>query len=382
MLFAGLNEACGHPRTFPEPLTLAKARLVRSADLLRGCRTRVVIRTERIAKSWGYDVLLWHNYISPHQTAPDLLAPQRTAFYGFCQPNASEHSTGAKIALALASKSAKMRDFMHSREECEHALGVAERVARDAGALVFEGWRGRTTISYKGKFDLLTEYDLRSEQLIRDELTQAFPEHRIVGEENSETGDGDLVWYVDPIDGTTNFAHGHPFFCVSIALYDGAEGLAGVVHAPALGTTWKASKHSGAFRNGDRCEVSARASLEEALCATGFPYDRWTNPDNNHEELALFLRRARGIRRCGSAAIDLCLVADGTYDIYWEQGLNAWDMCAGALMVLEAGGQLSTYDGVTVDPRSGKLIATNGLLHDAAVRTVREARYEVERQNP
>lgn len=271
---------------------------------------------------------------------------------------------------------------MASREECQRALEVAVRVAHEAGTLILEGWRGGGDIYHKGKFDLLTEYDLRSEELIRDALTQAFPGHRIIGEENAETGDGELVWYVDPIDGTTNFAHGHPFFCVSIGLYDGAQGLAGVVHAPALGTTWKASKDSGAFRNDERCKVSSRATLEEALCATGFPYDRWTNPDNNREELALFLQRARGIRRCGSAAIDLCLVADGTYDLYWEQGLNAWDMCAGALMVLEAGGRLSTYEGLTVDPRSGKLIASNGLLHEAAVSTVREARHKVEPQNP
>ncbi len=284
--------------------------------------------------------------------------------------------------MARAAKSAKMQGFMRKREECERALEVAERVARDAGSMVLRGWRGGGDISHKGRFDLLTEHDLRSEELIRAELEHAFPGRRFVGEETAETGDGELVWYVDPIDGTTNFAHGHPFFCVSVALYDGAEGLVGVVHAPALGTTWKAAKHSGAFRNGERCKVSTRAALEEALCATGFPYDRWTTPDNNREELSLFLRRTRGIRRCGSAAIDLCLVADGTYDIYWEQGLNAWDMCAGALMVLEAGGRLSTYEGLKADPRSGKLIASNGLLHDAALSTVREARYKLEDQKP
>ncbi len=275
-----------------------------------------------------------------------------------------------------------MQGFMRTREERERALGLAEQIARDAGALVMQGWRSVGSISHKGRFDLLTEHDLRSEQLIRTELERAFPGHRIVGEETAETGDGELVWYVDPIDGTTNFAHGHPFFCVSIALYEGADGLAGVVHAPALKTTWRAAKDLGAFRNGELCEVSTRATLEEALCATGFPYDRWTKPDNNRQELSLFLRRTRGIRRCGSAAIDLCLVADGTYDIYWEQGLNAWDMCAGALMVLEAGGKLSKYDGEKADPRSGKLIASNGLLHDAAVRTVREARYKLEGQKP
>jgi myo-inositol-1(or 4)-monophosphatase len=278
------------------------------------------------------------------------------------------------MRMAHGQKSAKMQDFMTMTEDSQRAVEVAERVALEAGQLVMQGWRSGVEVSRKGRFDLLTEYDLASERLIRDQLSREFPTHRIVGEETAESGDGELVWYVDPIDGTTNFAHGHFFFGVSIALYRGSEGLAGVVHAPALGVTWKAAKGIGAFRNGKRCSVSTRDQLEEAVCATGFPYDRWTNPDNNHAELALFLQRARGIRRCGAASVDLCLVADGTYDIYWEQGLNAWDMCAGALLVQEAGGQLSTYEGDAADPRTGKLIASNGVLHDAAVRTIREAR--------
>jgi len=278
------------------------------------------------------------------------------------------------MRIAQGQKSAKMHDFMPMTEESQRALEVAERVALQAGDLVMKGWRGAGEISRKGRFDLVTEYDLASEQLIREQLSTEFPAHRIIGEENAESGEGDLVWYVDPIDGTTNFAHGHFFFGVSIALYRGSQGLAGVVHAPALGVTWKAAKGMGAFRNETRCSVSTRDALEEAVCATGFPYDRWSSPDNNHAELALFLRRARGIRRCGAASIDLCLVADGTYDIYWEQGLNAWDMCAGALLVQEAGGQLSTYEGDTVDPRTGKLVASNGVLHEVAVRTIREAR--------
>ena len=245
--------------------------------------------------------------------------------------------------MARAQKSAKMHDFMVLGDDSQRAATVAERVALEAGKLVMEGWRAGGKISRKGRFDLLTEYDLASENLIRERLSAEFPTHRIVGEENEASGEGELVWYVDPIDGTTNFAHGHFFFGVSIALYRGSEGLAGVVHAPALNVTWKAAKGGGAFRNAKRCAVSTRDQLEEALCATGFPYDRWTNPDNNHAELALFLQRARGIRRCGAASVDLCLVADGTYDIYWEQALNAWDMCAGALVVLEAGGQVSSY---------------------------------------
>ena len=275
-----------------------------------------------------------------------------------------------------------MHGFMPIAEESRRALEVAERVALQAGELVMKGWRSVGEISRKGRFDLLTEYDLRSEQLIREQLSREFPAHRIIGEENAESGEGELVWYVDPIDGTTNFAHGHFFFAVSIGLYLGSQGLAGVVHAPALGVTWKASKGAGAFRNGTPCSVSTRNQLDEAVCATGFPYDRWSNPDNNHAELALFLQRARGIRRCGAASVDLCLVADGTYDIYWEQGLNAWDMCAGALLVQEAGGRLSTYEGTAADPRTGKLIASNGVLHDAAVRTIREARNKLPPDKP
>jgi myo-inositol-1(or 4)-monophosphatase len=284
--------------------------------------------------------------------------------------------------VARIGKSAKMQRFMPIDQQWHRALTVAERAAHDAGSLAMRGWRAGGQVSKKGRFDLLTEYDLRSEALIRERLATEFPSHRIVGEENDESGSGELVWYVDPIDGTTNFAHGHFFFAVSIALYSGSEGLAAVVHAPALGVTWKSTKGGGAFRNGERCTVSKRDRLDEALCATGFPYDRWTNPDNNHAELALFLKRARGVRRCGSAAIDLCLVADGTYDVYWEKALNPWDMCAGALLVREAGGRLSGYEGEPADPRSGKLVATNGLLHDEAVRTVGEARHRLPGSDP
>ncbi len=284
--------------------------------------------------------------------------------------------------MARTPKTRKMRDFMLGPEESQRTLQFAERVAREAGELVMKGWRVGAKVSKKGRFDLLTEYDLESERLIRERLSQEFPKHRIVGEENAESGAGELVWYVDPIDGTTNFAHGHFFFAVSIALCQGSQGLIGVVHAPALGTTWKGAKGLGAFRNGNRCSVSTRNQLEQALCATGFPYDRWSNPDDNQAELALFLKRARGIRRCGAASIDLCMVADGTYDIYWEQGLKAWDMCAGALLVVEAGGQLSTYEGAQADPRTGKLIASNGLLHAAAVHTIGEARNKLPSHRP
>ena len=307
--------------------------------------------------------------------APEPGAPQRIAFYGLSGHNASERDPIQARTLAQKAKSTKMQDFMLPRHELEKALAVAEEAALDAGTLAMEGWRAGAAISKKGRFDLLTEYDLRSERLIRERLGTSFPSHRIVGEEAEESGAGDLVWYVDPIDGTTNFAHGHFFFAVSIALYHGDEGLVGAVCAPALGVLWKAMRGGGAFRNEEPCEVSTRSRLDEAVCATGFPYDRWSNPDNNHAELALFLERVRGVRRCGAAAIDLCLVADGTYDFYWEKALSAWDMCAGALIVQEAGGLLSGYLGEDPDPRSGKLVASNGLVHDAALKTIGEARH-------
>lgn len=254
-------------------------------------------------------------------------------------------------------------------------LDAAVAIAERAAAIALQGYRADVSVTKKGSIDLLTEYDLAAERCIREGLARDFPEHDVVGEEGEDDPDGHKpVWYVDPIDGTTNFAHGHPFFSVSMALWaDGAVQL-GVVVAPALGVTWSSARGKGAMRDGVACRVSTRARLEDALCATGFPYDRWTNPDDNLREFTAFLKSTRGIRRCGSAAIDLCLVADGTYDVYWERRLNAWDMCAGALMIEEAGGRLSDYDGSSADPRSGRLVATNGLLHEPTLAMLAKAR--------
>lgn len=266
-----------------------------------------------------------------------------------------------------------------SEAQSIEALAVARAVAGEAAELALGGWRSGTAIEKKGTIDLLTEYDLKAEKLIRERLGAAFPDHRIVGEEGeAREGQAGFTWYVDPIDGTTNFAHGHPFFCVSIALWaenaGASHGEIGVVAAPALGVTWSARRRGGAHRNGERCRVSTTDELKDALCATGFPYDRWDSSEDNLREHRAFLKRTRGIRRCGSAAIDLCLVAEGTYDLYWEQKLNPWDMCAGALLVAEAGGRLSDYDGEAAEPRDGRLVASNGPLHDDALALLAEAR--------
>ena len=245
-------------------------------------------------------------------------------------------------------------------------LETALAAAEDAATLVMRGYRSRPTVGKKGRIDLVTEFDRASETLLRERLTRDTP-FAFHGEETGAVGTGDVVWYVDPLDGTTNFVHGHPFFCVSVGLFAEGEPVLGAIVAPALGVTWTGLATGGAWRNGVPCAVSDEASLDDALLATGFPYDRATSPDNNLAEFVALKLRGHGVRRCGAAAVDLCLVADGTYDGYWERKLNPWDFCAGAAIVLGAGGRLSALDGGPADVRSGNLVATNGHVHDALV---------------
>ncbi|MEZ4327876.1 MAG: inositol monophosphatase family protein [Polyangiales bacterium] len=261
-------------------------------------------------------------------------------------------------------------------DDISRALSVASAAVAAVGPYLLEGFRAATEVRLKGPIDLVTEYDVGAEARLREALSAALP-YRIVGEEGGDSGDAGsgAVWYVDPIDGTTNFAHGHPFFCISMGLYDDDGGsLAGVIHAPALGVTWVGGRGHGVTRNGVAVSVSTRATLNDALCATGFPYDRREAEDDNLREFGAVLKRVRGIRRCGSAALDLALVADGTYDAYWEQRLGVWDMAAGAALVEAAGGRLSDYDGGPADVRTGRVVASNGRVHGALVEVLKEAR--------
>jgi myo-inositol-1(or 4)-monophosphatase len=216
---------------------------------------------------------------------------------------------------------------------------IALEVARAAGALALGGFRRRMDVAEKGAHDLVTEFDLASERLIRERLTQLTPEIPVVGEEEGGTPSATRVWYCDPIDGTTNYAHGHPVWCVSVGVLEGDTPVAGAVVAPALGVEWCAHAGGPALRNGEPCRVSETAALEQALLATGFPRDREQEPHNNFETFVRVKKRCRGVRRCGAAAVDLCWVADGTYDGYWERRLNPWDLAAGAAIVLAAGGR-------------------------------------------
>ncbi len=255
---------------------------------------------------------------------------------------------------------------------------VIERIAREAGEIAMRGYRAGTAIHKKGAIDLVTEFDVACEVHILAELRRAFPEIRVVAEESYDSSVADrpdeLVFYVDPIDGTMNYAHGHPFFCASVGLSRAGAPLLGVIHAPALGVTWSGSVESGAMRNLEACRVAEREEVIDLLCATGFPRDRAINPDNNYSEFVHIKNRVRGVRRCGSAALDLAMVADGTYDVYWEQRLAPWDVAAGAALVLAAGGRLRGYDGSTVDVRNGAVIASSRAAYQPFVEMFDAAR--------
>ena len=247
----------------------------------------------------------------------------------------------------------------------EELAQIAFDVASEAAQLLYTGFRKRPAAVEKGRADLVTDYDFASERLIRQRLAEKTPELAIVGEEQGGTPalDQGLTWYCDPLDGTTNFAHGHFFFCVSLGIAEAGQPIAGAVVAPALATHWRAFRGGPALRNGEPCRVSSTRALGQALVATGFPSQRSDPATNNFSAFTRVKPLVRGIRRCGSAAIDLCLVADGTYDAYWERRLNAWDLMAGSALVLAAGGTLSALDGTPPDLSVGHVLASNGHIH-------------------
>ncbi|HUJ96357.1 MAG TPA: inositol monophosphatase family protein [Terriglobales bacterium] len=238
-------------------------------------------------------------------------------------------------------------------------------IAREAGALLMEYFSQHVRVEYKGEADLVTVADRKSETLIRDRIRQRWPEHSILGEEQglAETG-SDYRWYVDPLDGTTNFAHGFPVFCVSLALEFKGSRIAGVVYDPTRNELFAAGQGSGAFLNGQPIHVSRVANLAESLVATGFPsHKRHKNPNILfYHQITL---RTHGVRRAGSAALDLCDVACGRFDGFWEFNLNPWDTAAGVLIVEEAGGKVTDFRGRPFDISSRQTVASNGLVHAA-----------------
>jgi myo-inositol-1(or 4)-monophosphatase len=265
-----------------------------------------------------------------------------------------------------------MSDSAHSNS----FLPAMSAIAREAGALLLGYFHQKLKIEYKGDADLVTAADRASETLIRERIGQQFPAHDVLGEEQglNDRG-GEYRWYVDPLDGTTNFAHGYPVFCVSMALErrsgKSAKRIAGVVYDPSRDELFSAVEGKGAQLNGQPIRVSKVAQLKECLVATGFPsHKRHKNPNIHfYHQITL---RTHGVRRAGSAALDLCNVACGRFDGFWEFNLNPWDTAAGALIVEEAGGKMSRFDGSPFELDSRETLASNGLVHSALVREFQE----------
>ncbi len=265
----------------------------------------------------------------------------------------------------------------------QNVIGPMADLARRAGELLREGFAGARAYELKStETDLVTEFDHRAEELIIGDLRRVFPDHRVHAEESGESDhDHRYTWYIDPLDGTNNFAHGLPHFCTCIGLCEGGEPIAGAVYDPIKDEMFTATHGGGAFITGadgatHRLKVSETSELMQCMMATGFAYDKHTAVDNNVAEFGLMIRRVRGIRRLGSAGLDLAYVAAGRFDGFWEIKLNPWDVAAGVLLITEAGGRVSDLDGRPLDitRKPVNLIASNGHVHERMGQVLDEAR--------
>jgi myo-inositol-1(or 4)-monophosphatase len=253
-------------------------------------------------------------------------------------------------------------------------LDFAIQTARDAGRVLAERFgRASLAVTRKGDIDLVTESDLAAERLIVERIRSYYPRHAILAEEAGEVahdgGPSAYKWIIDPLDGTTNYAHGYPCFCVSIALEYGGEIVVGVVYDPTRDELFAAERGAGATLNGRTIRVSDVAELNAALLCTGFPYDvRGRSQFARH--FSNFIMHAQAVRRDGAAALDLAYVAAGRFEGFWEEGLRPWDVAAGRLLVEEAGGRVSRYDGSHFDTYHPPILASNGLVHDDMMRVL------------
>lgn len=243
-------------------------------------------------------------------------------------------------------------------------LDFTVQLAKKAGNYLKENFGKDLTLEYKGRIDLVTRIDRGSQDLIVAEIEQSFPDHSIVAEEGVSREKGrEYTWFIDPLDGTVNYVHRIPFFCVSLALYRNMEPFIGVCYNPLSGDVFCAQRGSGAFRNGERIAVSSSSRLVDSLVVTGFPYSLAVL-DDSIARFTRILREVQGIRRLGSAALDLCFVASGSFDGFWEVSLKPWDMAAGVVILLEAGGRITGLCGEKFDLNHGNILASNGKIHD------------------
>lgn len=244
-------------------------------------------------------------------------------------------------------------------------VAVAEEAARAAGAFIVENWQRFKEITYKSAIDIVTEIDRKAEEKIVENLQRRFPDHSILAEEETRIpgSSGEYRWIIDPLDGTTNFAHSYPQVSVSIALEQAGHIVLGVVFDPLRKELFKAAEGGGAFLNDSPIQTSKIAQLDKALLATGFPYDRRERADFYLNFFKAFLVRCQGIRRAGSAALDVCYLACGRIDGFWELKLHPWDTAAASLIVQEAGGKLTDFDSNPFTIWGEETLGSNGLIH-------------------
>jgi len=248
---------------------------------------------------------------------------------------------------------------------------IAIQAVRESGEIQKEWLRKDKRIEFKGAINLVTEVDRRCEQRIVEIITKALPEHNILTEETPMPElPSPYRWIIDPLDGTTNYAHGYPCFCTSIALELEGKIVLGAIYDPLLDELFTAQKGKGAFLNGERIAVSATDRLTNALICTGFPYDLRESTVNNLDHFNNLIMEARAIRRDGSAALDLCYVAAGRFDGFWELKLQPWDVAAGKLLVEEAGGTVTDFRGDPLDIYGQQLLASNGRIHEEMIRVL------------
>ena len=259
-------------------------------------------------------------------------------------------------------------------------LATAIEIVLRAGEIHTSRQASGFRIDKKGDIDLVTEVDLECERMCRAVIAERFPDHDVLAEELSESASeparSSYRWVFDPLDGTTNYAHGLPIYCASLALEVDGHAVVGAIFDPTRRELFTAELGQGAFLNGTPLRVSMTTELLESLLVTGFPYDVHDRIGELVQLFGAFLGRARAVRRLGSAALDLCYVAAGRFDGFWEQYLKPWDVAAGALIVTEAGGQVTGMDGSPFDARASHLVASNGRVHDRMLEVVREFRRE------
>lgn len=254
-----------------------------------------------------------------------------------------------------------------SSPQTKDFLKVGLQTAKSAGKVLCKYWGKLSSIRQKQFFwDLVTEADMESEKVILDSIQKNFPTHRTLSEEAGlgNVEQSEFLWVIDPLDGTTNYTHGYPVVAISIGLLYNHSPLLGIVYNPILNELFQAIKGEGAYLNGKKIQVSLVEELNKGLLATGFAYDRRETQENNYAEFCHLTHLSQGVRRGGAASLDLAYVAAGRLDGYWERGLKPWDVAAGALLVEEAGGKVTSYENGPIDLNSGRILATNGLIHE------------------